>query len=374
MKATDATYEAALPLVATRTYVYASYVDEPVMMVSGAGTKSYFHQNHLYSVAAMTNSTGAIVERYRYDAYGKRTVTNAGGTTIAASTIGQQRGFTGYYEDAETGLYYARARMYSAGLGRFVSRDPAQYHDGMQLYLARMVPNKLDPSGMVVVVADATVTMEHPKGDHSFVDWINPLALRHQIGSQAAAGSVTVHQGQYTERRQRTFGVTTYEFTATITCQPCQEETTTDLPPWEAVVVSHDATIRYGYDRGDFPTAVTSYPSHHPTTGAATSIDRDFIITHEAVHALRAMERWVNGDTSRIPASGYRAANATAPIKKFQTKQECVADVVAFLTAYEGYIYTPGVNPHVLPDYLDDHWPTPDAIQDVGNSPLGPQQ
>jgi len=125
------------------------------MMVSGAGTKSYFHQNHLYSVAAMTNSVGAVVERYRYDAYGKRTVTNAAGTTIAASTIGQQRGFTGYYEDAETGLYYARARMYSAGLGRFVGRDPLGYvgvnadeSDGYNLYQAYFAPNQLDSTGL----------------------------------------------------------------------------------------------------------------------------------------------------------------------------------------------------------------------------------
>jgi len=145
-----------------RSTCYASYVDEPVMMVSGAGTKHYFHQNHLYSVAAMTNSTGAVVERYRYDAYGKRTVTNAGGTPIAASTIGQQRGFTGYYLDAETGLYYARYRMYSGSLGQFVGRDQASfrsrsginipharmgYHDGFSLYRAYFAPNKLDPSG-----------------------------------------------------------------------------------------------------------------------------------------------------------------------------------------------------------------------------------
>jgi len=130
-----------------RSTCYASYVDEPVMMVSGVGTKHYFHQNHLYSVAAMTSSTGAVVERYRYDAYGKRTVTNAAGTPIAASTIGQQRGFTGYYLDAETGLYYARARMYSAGLGRFVSRDPLGYIDGKSLYRAYFSPNFLDPTG-----------------------------------------------------------------------------------------------------------------------------------------------------------------------------------------------------------------------------------
>jgi len=147
------------------------------MMVSGAGTKHYFHQNHLYSVAAMTSSTGAVVERYRYDAYGKRTVTNAAGTPIAASTIGQQRGFTGYYLDAETGLYFARARMYSAGLGKFTSRDPWMIHgisdgnvtvlgfygtkttfywgpnagdgyqDGYSLYGNYFTPNRTDPSG-----------------------------------------------------------------------------------------------------------------------------------------------------------------------------------------------------------------------------------
>jgi len=107
----------------------------------------------------MTDSVGAVVERCRYDAYGKRTVTNAAGTPIAASTIGQQRGFTGYYLDAETGLYYARARMYSAGLGRFASRDPlgdavsnsrpgAAYSDGYGLYSAYFIPNKIDPTGM----------------------------------------------------------------------------------------------------------------------------------------------------------------------------------------------------------------------------------
>jgi len=146
-RANAATWDGARESLVGRRYVYASYVDEPVMMVSGAGTKHYFHQNHLYSVAAMTDSAGAVVERYRYDAYGKRTVTNAAGTPIAASTIGQQRGFTGYSLDAETGLYYARARMYSAGLGRFIGRDPLGYVDGFGLYSGYFVPNGVDPSG-----------------------------------------------------------------------------------------------------------------------------------------------------------------------------------------------------------------------------------
>jgi len=125
------------------------------MMVSGVGTKHYFHQNHLYSVAAMTNSTGAVVERYRYDAYGKRTVTNAGGTPIAASTIGQQRGFTGYYLDAETGLYHARARPYSPTLGRFIGRDPIGYLAGqwsLYAYLDGNPGSGLDPFGTVDIL------------------------------------------------------------------------------------------------------------------------------------------------------------------------------------------------------------------------------
>lgn len=87
----------------------------------------------------------------------------AGGTTLPKSTIGFQRGFTGYQLDEESGLYYARARMYSPSLGRFVSRDQisaaiirrfgrvlpaADYLSSLNLYAGVFVPNMLDPSGL----------------------------------------------------------------------------------------------------------------------------------------------------------------------------------------------------------------------------------
>jgi RHS repeat-associated protein len=105
--------------------------------------------NHLYSVAALTNAAGSVVERYRYSTFGERTVLAADGvTTRAASNYGQQIGFTGRYEDKETKLWYFRARYYSGSLGRFVSRDPLEYIDGMGLYAGYFMPNNTDPYGL----------------------------------------------------------------------------------------------------------------------------------------------------------------------------------------------------------------------------------
>jgi hypothetical protein len=49
-------------------------------------------------------------------------------------------------------MYFARARMYAPGLGRFVNRDPLGYVDGMGLYAGYFVPGGLDPSGRYVYI------------------------------------------------------------------------------------------------------------------------------------------------------------------------------------------------------------------------------
>ncbi|MBX3373178.1 MAG: RHS repeat-associated core domain-containing protein [Phycisphaeraceae bacterium] len=55
---------------------------------------------------------------------------------LGLSTDGNVIGFTGHVFDAETGLLLARLRVHDAVvLGRWLSRDPAGFVDGMNLYV-----------------------------------------------------------------------------------------------------------------------------------------------------------------------------------------------------------------------------------------------
>ncbi|MFN9770316.1 MAG: hypothetical protein ACK56J_14715, partial [Planctomycetota bacterium] len=60
-------------------YVYGSYVDEPLLRHAGTGTTLptsgtaalYYHRNQQYSIVALSDAAGTLVERYAYTAYGE---------------------------------------------------------------------------------------------------------------------------------------------------------------------------------------------------------------------------------------------------------------------------------------------------------------
>jgi len=71
--------------------VYGYYVDEPLAIVGAGGgptNTNYLHSNRVYSVAALTNSSGTVVERYRYDTRGRitQTVEASSDSSVAATT------------------------------------------------------------------------------------------------------------------------------------------------------------------------------------------------------------------------------------------------------------------------------------------------
>jgi RHS repeat-associated protein len=137
------------------TYVYGNYADE-VLTMDRSGSSYYYHQNVLWSVEAVTDSTGTPVERYAYDAYGAVTTSDGSGSPLPAnswgtphSAIGNPWIFTGRQLDEEAGLFFYRARYYDPFKGRFLQRDPMEYADGLNLYeYVRDNPERgLDPTG-----------------------------------------------------------------------------------------------------------------------------------------------------------------------------------------------------------------------------------
>ena len=142
-----------------RKYVYASYIDEPTLFIDSSGMSEvtyYYHQNNLYSVAALTNTSGTVVEYYAYDSYGNIQYFDSSGTllTTQASTVGNPFTFTGRRRDDETHNYFYRARYYDAKLGRFLNRDPFEYIDSPNLY-AYVVSSPLvfrDPFGLQISI------------------------------------------------------------------------------------------------------------------------------------------------------------------------------------------------------------------------------
>jgi len=133
-----------LILKGMRENVYGNGVDDILVTIvtSGDGKKKaenrYFYQkNQLGSITAMTDEKGKVVEEYRYDAFGKAYIRDGKSgewREFGESKVGNSRLFTGREYDGETGLYYYRARYYSAEMGRFISRDPIGTSDNINLY------------------------------------------------------------------------------------------------------------------------------------------------------------------------------------------------------------------------------------------------
>jgi RHS repeat-associated protein len=154
-----------------RQYIWGNYVDELLIsdQVDAMGNyvpaaRLYALQNSTYSVHALVNDAGAVVEKCSYTPYGEVSIQNALGQVLPVSAVGNNYLFTGRELDAETGLFYFRARTYAPKLGRFIQRD-TQFRDGMNLYeFGRSRPTgAVDPSGEFVL-AESYAAAEQLRG------------------------------------------------------------------------------------------------------------------------------------------------------------------------------------------------------------------
>ncbi len=132
-------------------------------------TRSFYHKNALGSVMAVTDMNEATAVSYRYDPYGKITITR-GGQTQSSDPLGQHWTYTGRFRDEETGLYYYRARYSNPVLGRFLQRDPRGYVAGPCLfeYAGSSPAVARDPSGEIVEVCYRTLDQGGP-ANHAYI-------------------------------------------------------------------------------------------------------------------------------------------------------------------------------------------------------------
>lgn len=110
----------------------------------------YYAHDANTNVTALLSTTGAVVERYAYDAYGQVRIFSATWATRTTSSYANTVLFAGLRLDSDTGLYHARNRDYHPGLGRFISRDPELAERLLQHY-AYAMGNPLmftDPMGL----------------------------------------------------------------------------------------------------------------------------------------------------------------------------------------------------------------------------------
>jgi RHS repeat-associated protein len=124
-------------------------------MRGGSGGLRYYHRNQQYSITAVSDGGGSVVERYAYSAYGQVTIADASGSVISNSAIANRYTYTGREWDEGLSLYHYRARMYDPVGGRFVSLDPIGF-SGRQPNLfayVRANPAKyIDPSGYRITI------------------------------------------------------------------------------------------------------------------------------------------------------------------------------------------------------------------------------
>ena len=120
-----------------------------------AGTVSllYFTGDHLGSPSVLTNSSGAVVERDSYDAFGKRRNANGTDNTACSITSSTTRGYTEQEMMDSVCEINMNARIYDPTIGRFMSADSMVPNplNGQSFnrfsYLENNPLNAIDPSG-----------------------------------------------------------------------------------------------------------------------------------------------------------------------------------------------------------------------------------
>ena len=133
------------------TYVYQqnSAPLELLRQVGGATSRYYYVLDGQGNVVALTDSSGAVVDRYAYDQWGS--------LTDISESVPQRLRYRGYWLDQELGWYWLSVREYDPALHRFLQPDPSEQEGLFSYAYAGDNPADLaDPSGLASAPQSST--------------------------------------------------------------------------------------------------------------------------------------------------------------------------------------------------------------------------
>ena len=118
------------------------YDDAGVSGIKYEGATYMYRRDGQGNIVALIDSSGNVVVKYEYDAWGNHEVYDGSGTKITQGThVGRVNPYRyrGYYYDEELKLYYLKTRYYDPEVGRFINADDITYIDpetinGLNLY------------------------------------------------------------------------------------------------------------------------------------------------------------------------------------------------------------------------------------------------
>jgi len=150
-------------------YVWSPrYIDAPIvrfhdangdgdLLDAGDNTRCFTGDANYNVTATIDASTGSIIARYVYTAYGEATAYDSNWSNGAAPADDGPL-YCGYMFDAETANFLARNRYYNSSLATWISRDPIGYWSG-EMNLYRYCLNNpvryIDPDGLATWDASA---------------------------------------------------------------------------------------------------------------------------------------------------------------------------------------------------------------------------